>query len=67
MPIHTYIDALTGETSAVEMTGDELARYIASENEHNQLLAKEAVIEQKRQALLEKLGITADEAALLLS
>jgi len=66
MPLHTYVNAITGETTTVEMTGDELAAYLASEKEHGELLAKEALIEQKKQALLEKLGITAGEAALLL-
>lgn len=67
MPLHTYVNALTGETTTVEMTGDELAAYLASEKEHNKLLAKEAIEAAKRTALLEKLGITEDEAKLLLS
>lgn len=67
MPLHTYIDVITGETSTVEMTGDELAKHLASEAEHNELLAREAVVEEQRKALLTKLGITDDEAKLLLS
>jgi hypothetical protein len=66
MPLHTYIDAVTGQTTTVEMTGDELKAYLQSEAEHNELLAKEAIIEERRQALLVKLGITEDEAQLLL-
>jgi hypothetical protein len=67
MPLHTYINAITGETSTVEMTGDELAEYLASQVEDNELLAKEAVKEQQRQAILDRLGITKEEASLLLS
>jgi len=66
MPLHTYIDAVTGETNTVEITGDELKAYLKSETEHNELLAKEAIIEERKQALLAKLGITEDEARLLL-
>jgi hypothetical protein len=67
MPLHTYIDAITGQTTTVEIIGDELAAYLASEKKHNELLAKEAIEAAKRSALLEKLGITEDEAKLLLS
>ncbi len=60
-------DAITGENTVREMTDDELA-YIAQ-------MADEAAADQAavaarataKAALLERLGITADEAALLLS
>jgi hypothetical protein len=57
----------TGEIIEREMTAEELealeARKIAWEAEQKALSAKEAA----RAALLEKLGITEDEAKLLLS
>ena len=67
MPIHVYIDAVTNERKEIEMTGEELERYLASEAEHNELLAKEALIHKKRLEILDRLGITEDEAKLLLS
>lgn len=67
MPIHVYINAETNERTEVEMTGEELTQYLASEAAHNKLLEEEAKIEQKRQAILDRLGLTADEARLLLS
>lgn len=60
----------TGEIIERPMTPEELAQDEIDRNEAaERLAAKEAVqaeIEAKRQALLNKLGITAEEAALLL-
>jgi hypothetical protein len=57
------LDALTNELVYVEMTADELAQ-LAKDNE-----AAAAAIAAKatdKSAILDKLGITAEEAALLL-
>lgn len=67
MPLHTYVDAITGEIVTKEMAGQELQEYLASETEHYELLAQEAIIEERRKTLLDRLGITEDEARLLLS
>lgn len=67
----SIFDAFTNETIEREMTADEIAAHKAGELETAELrkaedLAK-AEKESNREALLTKLGITADEAALLLS
>ena len=67
----TLFDAITGETIEREMTADEIAAHKAGELETAEFrkadeLAK-AEKQTNRQALLTKLGITAEEAALLLS
>jgi hypothetical protein len=63
----TIHDLETGEIITREMTADEIVNF---ENVQAQV-AEEKRIESEaisaRQALLERLGITADEAALLLS
>jgi len=66
-PIITIHNAQTGEIITREMNAEELAQY-----ESDQLAAAEAEnkaleVEAKRQALLERLGITEEEAKLLLS
>lgn len=66
MPIHTYIDAITGESKTEEMKGDELAIYRKREQEHLELLAKEAEQSAAKKQLLDRLGITEEEARLLL-
>jgi hypothetical protein len=57
------LDALTNELVYVEMTADELAQ-LAKDNES--AAANIAAKVADKSAILEKLGITAEEAALLL-
>ena len=71
MPHKVIVDCSTGETTEVELTAAEIADQEAAQ--------KAAEVERKAQevidaakatakaALLDKLGITAEEAALLLS
>jgi hypothetical protein len=67
--IERTFDAITGETTDIERdaTAEEIAARDAliAEAEANAIVAAEK--EAQKTALLEKLGITADEAALLLS
>jgi len=58
------INCETGETETLEMTAEELATYEAIAAENAQVLQAK---ENARAQLLEKLGITEEEAALLLS
>ncbi len=67
MPIHTYIDAQTGESTQVEMTGAELKEYEKNTAAALANLAAFKELEQKKSELYSKLGITEDEAKLLLS
>ena len=61
-------DALTGKNEIIEITSAELKKITdANEAEHNQRLSAKAAREADKAALLTKLGITADEAKLLLS
>ena len=64
-------DVETGEITKVDLVGDELAEFIANETEAKKVadkVAKEFADQQTaKAALLTKLGITADEAKLLLS
>jgi hypothetical protein len=66
-PITTIVNAETGETETREMNDVEFLVYENMQKE----LAKEAEAQDKakadKAALLAKLGITADEARLLLS
>ena len=57
------LDALTNELVYVEMTADELAQ-LAKDNEAS--AANIAAKQVDKSAILAKLGITADEAAILL-
>jgi hypothetical protein len=59
-------DALTGETVVREMTAGELKLAKLDEAEEAAYLKAEADKATAKAALLDKLGITADEAALLL-
>ena len=63
-------DGLTGKTIVRDMTADETAQYEADNAKRAEQTAEaEAEKEAKataKAALLERLGITADEAALLL-
>jgi len=53
----------TGEVIERELTAQEISER---ENEASKIKAEAAAKEAQRQALLDKLGITADEAKLLL-
>jgi regulator of protease activity HflC (stomatin/prohibitin superfamily) len=71
MPHKVIVDCSTGETTEVELTAEEIkdmeAAQKAAEAERK---AREVIAEAKataKAALLDKLGITAEEAALLLS
>lgn len=66
-PIIKIVNVETGEEIEREMTADELAVHDADKAAHEAAVAE---IEKKaadREALLTKLGITAEEATLLLS
>ena len=65
------LDAQTGEVAIIDLKGDELTAYneyvSASEAEVAGRTEAEAKAETDKAELLAKLGITADEAKLLLS
>jgi len=56
----------TGEIVEREMTKEELAVYKADQENTAKRLAEKAQAEAAKATLLERLGITAEEAALLL-
>lgn len=60
------VNVETGEEIEREMTADELAAWEANKSEVEAAKAEAEAKEAARQALLDKLGITADEAKLLL-
>jgi hypothetical protein len=60
-------DATTGQILKREMNAEELAQWQADKAAAEAKAAETAAAEAARQALLDKLGITADEAKLLLS
>ena len=65
-PQITIIDAITGETITRDLNAAELAQY---ETDKTKALAQAEALAAKqaaRQAILDKLGLTADEAAALL-
>lgn len=66
-PIITINDLETGEVIEREMNAKELAQYEADQIAFNQRLQNEANKIAEKAALLAKLGITEDEAKLLLS
>ena len=57
----------TGEVIEIEMTANEIAQWEADKAQSETEAAAKAESVAARQALLDKLGITADEAKLLLS
>lgn len=71
MPTKLIINCETGEQTEVELTAEEIAQREADAKAYEaELKAKEAEATAKAEAkaeLLNKLGITAEEAALLLS
>ena len=66
-PLTTIINAETGETETREMDDSEFANYQALQAELADEATAKAKAEADKAALLAKLGITADEAKLLLS
>jgi hypothetical protein len=65
--IISLTDAITGENIVREMNEEELANHAQIEAEAKAEEEKAAQIALAKAALLERLGITADEAKLLLS
>ncbi|CAB4163112.1 hypothetical protein UFOVP805_23 [uncultured Caudovirales phage] len=57
----------TGEIIERDATAEELAQYELDAEEHEALLAEARTKAEAKIALLERLGITADEARLLLN
>ena len=66
-PIITIHNAGTGEIIEREMTAQELAQWQADNLEAERIKAAKAAKAADKAALLEKLGISEDEAKLLLS
>lgn len=65
-PMVKFVNAETGEEIEREMNADELKQHEAVQKTYKaKIAAAESKIDAKA-ALLERLGITADEAALLL-
>jgi hypothetical protein len=71
MPTKVIVDCSTGETSIVELTAEEIADLetarLAAEDQKAAEEAEAAAKAEAKAALLDKLGITAEEAQLLLS
>lgn len=67
--IEKIFDAVSGEETIIErdMTADEIAAYEKAQAEAAEIAAKAAEAAAAKTALLAKLGITEDEAKLLLS
>ena len=63
----TIHNAETNEIIEREMNADEYAQVIIDEENDKKLIAEKVAKAQARSALLEKLGISSDEASLLLS
>jgi len=65
------VNCETGEQETIELTGDELAEFLANEQAALAKAQSEAEAEStktaEKAALLAQLGITADQAKLLLS
>ena len=60
-------DATTGKIVEREMTANEIAQWEADKTESETVKAAEAAKASEKAALLAQLGITADQAKLLLS
>lgn len=67
--IEKIFDAVSGEETIIErdMIADEIAAYEKAQAEAAEIAAKAAEAAAAKTALLAKLGITEDEAKLLLS
>ena len=66
-PMVKIVNAETGEEIEREMNAAEFAQYKLDQAEREALKAKESAQGVAKAALLERLGITAEEATLLLS
>ena len=70
-PTKVIVDCSTGITEVVPLTAEEIADLetarLAAEDQRVAAEAEAAAKAQAKAALLDKLGITAEEAALLLS
>jgi hypothetical protein len=66
-PIKRIYDCATGETIDREMNDDEFAQYELDQIEASQRKSETQTKAQAKAELLERLGITADEAKLLLA
>lgn len=64
--LKTIHNVETGEITTREMTDEEVAVCEAASREHNRKKQEAAAKEAKRQEVLAKLGLTADEAQALL-
>ena len=60
------VNVQTGEVYQRDLTAEELAQYELDKAASDAMRAKLAEAQAKRQALLDKLGITEEEAKLLL-
>lgn len=67
----TIHDAKTGETITRDFTADEIAQHEKDQADETkrkaQVEADTKLVEQKKQAIRDRLGLTADEVKLLLS
>jgi hypothetical protein len=66
-PFTTIFDQLTGEEVTRELTAAEMAQWESDRQADADLAGAKTEKAAAKAALLERLGITADEAALLLS
>jgi hypothetical protein len=66
-PIVKIVNATTGEEIEREMNAEEFAQYEIDQARSEALKAEEAAKAAAKAELLERLGITAEEAALLLA
>jgi hypothetical protein len=66
-PMVKIVNATTGEEIEREMNAKEFAQYELDQAERETAKAEEIVKAAAKAALLERLGITAEEAALLLA
>lgn len=61
-----YADAVTGENNLIELKGSELEEFLAEQKAANDDKEKSiALANQKRQVLLDKLGITEEDLTIL--
>ena len=70
MPTKVIVDCSTGETSIVELTAEEIADLetarLAAEDQRLAAEAEAAAKAEQRQEILDRLGLTAEEAKILL-
>lgn len=70
-PFKKIIDVATGEETIVDLTAEEIAEIEKADQifaeEQAKIEAEKKAIADKKQAILDKLGLTVEEAAALLS